>query len=330
MSVVYALAWRFLHVALWAQRALLLWLLRFWDWRLWRAAVALLVPSDFALRERAGARRDCTYLSTRRDQLAQQPCRCEDPRPDCDCRYLKHRCDCKYLQRLQCNIPFTRQQSDCKCQQQVQGRCFRTDVSSLAKLPVHVGLIINEEQESYTDVANLVAWCMAAGISYVSVYDNRGLFKQNSSKLMDKVLKQQKELLDHEYSKNTFGYANGSVDKADKAPSRLPVVNILSPEDGKAEIGKTAQRFCKLVAEKKNQPGDLDVNVLDNLLRSTQSFPDPDLILKFGHVASTLGFLPWHIRLSEIISLPSHVNIRYEDFYFALRCYAGCEQRLGK
>jgi dehydrodolichyl diphosphate syntase complex subunit NUS1 len=40
--------------------------------------------------------------------------------------------------------------------------------------------------------------------------------------------------------------------------------------------------------------------MLDNLLRSN-GFPDPDLVLKFGPVDSTLGFLPWQIRLTEIM-----------------------------
>ncbi|KAM8953659.1 dehydrodolichyl diphosphate synthase complex subunit NUS1 isoform 2-T2 [Pelodytes ibericus] len=271
MSVLFALAWRFLHVVLYVQRALLFWL-RLWNWRLWRAAAALVVPVDLGFRERRlRDRRDCTYLSQK-----------------------------------------------------------GADVSSLAKLPVHMGLLISEEHESYTDVANLVVWCMAVGISYISVYDNQGIFKQNSSRLMDEVLKQQKELLDHEYSKYPLEYANGSTDKTNRALSPLPILKVLSPEDGKTEIAKVAERFCELVAEEKKRPSDMDVNVLDHLLRSTQDFPDPDLILKFGPVASTLGFLPWHIRLSEIISLPTHVNIRYEDFYSALRCYAGCEQRLGK
>ena len=29
--------------------------------------------------------------------------------------------------------------------------------------------------------------------------------------------------------------------------------------------------------------------------------PDPDLIIKFGQVDSLLGFMPWQIRLSEIL-----------------------------
>lgn len=55
-------------------------------------------------------------------------------------------------------------------------RSFRlqSDVKCLEKLPVHIGLLVTEEELSYTDIANLVVWCMAVGISYISVYDNCG------------------------------------------------------------------------------------------------------------------------------------------------------------
>lgn len=58
------------------------------------------------------------------------------------------------------------------------GRRFRwsADGRSLEKLPLHVGLLIAEDEPSYTDIANLVVWCMAVGISYVSVYDNQGTY----------------------------------------------------------------------------------------------------------------------------------------------------------
>lgn len=56
------------------------------------------------------------------------------------------------------------------------GRRYRwgADGKSLEKLPDHIGLLIAEEEPRYTDIANLVVWCMAVGISYVSVYDNYG------------------------------------------------------------------------------------------------------------------------------------------------------------
>lgn len=51
---------------------------------------------------------------------------------------------------------------------------LQSDVKRLEKLPVHIGLLVTEEELSYTDIANLVVWCMAVGISYISVYDNCG------------------------------------------------------------------------------------------------------------------------------------------------------------
>lgn len=32
-----------------------------------------------------------------------------------------------------------------------------------------------------------------------------------------------------------------------------------------------------------------------------KNIPDPELVVKFGPVDSTLGFLPWHIRLTEFM-----------------------------
>nr|XP_042118314.1 dehydrodolichyl diphosphate synthase complex subunit NUS1 [Peromyscus maniculatus bairdii] len=160
---------------------------------------------------------------------------------------------------------------------------WRADGRSLHKLPVHMGLVVTEEEQepSFSDIASLVVWCMAVGISYISVYDHQG-------------------------EDGSIGWSLGN-----------------------SERNRAAQDFCQLVAQQQRRPTDLDVDLLDGLL-SSHGFPDPDLVLKFGPVDSTLGFLPWQIRLTEIISLPSHLNISYEDFFSALRQYAACEQRLGK
>ncbi|XP_074394025.1 dehydrodolichyl diphosphate synthase complex subunit NUS1 [Zonotrichia albicollis] len=205
---------------------------------------------------------------------------------------------------------------------------WRADGRALRKLPVHVGLVVTEEEPSYADMASLVVWCMAVGISYVSVYDHNGIFKRNNSRLMDEILKQQHELLGLDCSKYSVEFANH--DKTGQVLNCQSTLKVLSPEDGKADIVKAAQNFCQLVAQQQRTHSDLDVNMLDNLLSSTHGFPDPDLVLKFGPVDSTLGFLPWHIRLTEIISLPSHLNISYEEFFSALHHYAACEQRWGK
>ncbi|XP_038618564.1 dehydrodolichyl diphosphate synthase complex subunit NUS1, partial [Tachyglossus aculeatus] len=198
-----------------------------------------------------------------------------------------------------------------------------------SRLPVHVGLLVAADEEpGLPDLAGLVVWCLAVGISYVSVYDHHGIFKRNNSRLMDEILKQQRELLDLDCSKYSQGFANRN-EKEKQVLNCQSAVKVLSPEDGKADIVRAARDFCQLVAQRQKKSTDLDVNVLDNLL-SSDGFPDPDLVLKFGPVDSTLGFLPWHIRLTEIVSLPSHLDVSYEDFLSALHCYAACEQRLGK
>ncbi|XP_063166794.1 dehydrodolichyl diphosphate synthase complex subunit NUS1 isoform X2 [Candoia aspera] len=155
-----------------------------------------------------------------------------------------------------------------------------------------------------------------------------GIFKRNNSRLMDEILKQQQELLNLDYSKYTVKFAN--QEKTDQVLNCQSALNVLSSEDGKTDIVRAAQKFCHLVAQKQKKCTDLDMNVLENLLSSTNGFPDPDLILKFGPVDSVLGFLPWQIRLTEIVSLPSHVNVSYDEFFSALCCYASCDQRVGK
>ncbi|XP_019727094.1 dehydrodolichyl diphosphate synthase complex subunit nus1 isoform X1 [Hippocampus comes] len=206
-----------------------------------------------------------------------------------------------------------------------------TDGRSLEKLPSHIGLLVVEEEPSYTDIANLVVWCMAVGISYVSIYDNHGIFRKNNSRLLEVILIQQQHLLGTEGSKYNVEFLSDCADKPhNNVLSCRPTVKVLSPEDGKQSIVEAAQQLCRSVENKERSSKDITVSMLDTLLRESNNIPDPELVVKFGLVDSTLGFLPWHIRLTEFISLPSHRNISYEDFWGALQRYCACQQRLGQ
>ncbi|KAL6087860.1 hypothetical protein STEG23_032855 [Scotinomys teguina] len=208
------------------------------------------------------------------------------------------------------------------------GLRWRADGRTLHKLPVHLGLLITELEHSFSDIASIVVWCVAMGISYVSVYDHQGIIKRNNSRLMEEIFKRQQEFGSLDCSRYSAELAESNGKDGLVLNCRL-AVQVLSPEDGKAEVVRAAQDFCQLVAQQQRRAADLNVVVFDSLLRS-HGFPDPDLVLKFGSVDSTLGFLPWQIRLAEIVSLPSHLNFRYEDFFSALCQYAASEPRLGK
>ncbi|XP_078131157.1 dehydrodolichyl diphosphate synthase complex subunit nus1 [Sander vitreus] len=206
-----------------------------------------------------------------------------------------------------------------------------SDGRSLEKLPVHIGLLVTEEEPSYTDIANLVVWCMAVGISCVSVYDHHGIFRKNSSRLMEEIVRQQQDLLGADGSKyNVEFLSNGSDTHQHHVVSCRPTLKVLSPEDGKQSIVQAAQQLCRSVENKERSSKDISVSMLDTMLRESKNTPDPELVVKFGPVNSTLGFLPWHIRLTEFVSLPSHRNVSYEDLLGALQRFGVCQQRLGQ
>ena len=50
----------------------------------------------------------------------------------------------------------------------------RRDAKSIRKLPVHVGIMLAEEEVCLADVAKIVVWCFTVGISHISVYDSAG------------------------------------------------------------------------------------------------------------------------------------------------------------
>lgn len=206
-----------------------------------------------------------------------------------------------------------------------------TDGQALEKLPAHVGLLVAEEEPSYTDIANLVIWCMAVGISYVSVYDNYGIFRKNNSRLLEEIVRQQQDLLGVDGSKYSVEFLSSGSDRHQHGVvSCRSTVKVLSPADGKQSIVQAAQQLCRSVENKERSSKDISVSMLDMLLRESRNIPDPELVVKFGPVNSTLGFLPWHIRLTEFISLPSHRNVSYEDLLGVLQRYSACQQRLGQ
>ncbi|XP_030578214.1 dehydrodolichyl diphosphate synthase complex subunit nus1 [Archocentrus centrarchus] len=216
-----------------------------------------------------------------------------------------------------------------KCTDSRRSRCL-SDGKTLKKLPVHIGLLVAEEELSYTDIANLVVWCMAVGISYVSVYDNHGIFRKNNSRLLEEI-RQQQDLLGVDGSMHSVEFLSSGSDKHQhNVVSCRSTVRVLSPEDGKQSIVQVAQKLCRSVENKERSFKDINVSMLDLLLRESKNIPDPELVVKFGPINSTLGFLPWHIRLTEFISLPSHRNVSYEDLLGALQRYGACEQRLGQ
>ncbi|XP_072036269.1 dehydrodolichyl diphosphate synthase complex subunit Nus1-like [Amphiura filiformis] len=211
-------------------------------------------------------------------------------------------------------------------------RCCN-DSKLLQKIPIHLGLVIAENQISYVDIANLVVWCMAVGISYISVYDTRGILKKSHSSLSSEIEKKRDDVLGHEKEKFTYqlhhSLTTSKTDQITESKKKSHIL-LLSAQDGRPDIVQAAKGYCQQVYEQLTKSNAVDVGLIDSLLQATSGFPDPDLLIRFGTTSSLLGYLPWQIRLTEILSIPTHWNIDYKSFMNVLHNYAGTQQRFGK
>ncbi|GAA6111226.1 dehydrodolichyl diphosphate synthase complex subunit nus1, partial [Tachysurus ichikawai] len=93
------------------------------------------------------------------------------------------------------------------------------------------------------------------------------VFRRNNSRLMEEIVKQQKELLGSESCKYTTEFLNNSTDAQEQVSWCQSVVKVLSPDDGKLSIVRAAQQLCKAVEQKESTPKDISITVLDSLLR---------------------------------------------------------------
>lgn len=103
------------------------------------------------------------------------------------------------------------------------------------------------------------------------------------------------------------------------------VVNFLSPDDGKIRISE----ICRsIAADRTITAKDITVSYLDS--RFSEIVPvEPELAIYFGTVCCTYGMLPWHIRLTEFINIPTQHGLSVQSFLNVLFAYSKCEQRLG-
>jgi dehydrodolichyl diphosphate syntase complex subunit NUS1 len=74
---------------------------------------------------------------------------------------------------------------------------------------------------------------------------------------------------------------------------------LFSPQDGKPDIVEAMKKLIRM----KNNNSDWDAKdeITETKVNDTLNGSlEPDLLIVFGSISSTMGFLPWHIRLTEI------------------------------
>ncbi|XP_059153994.1 dehydrodolichyl diphosphate synthase complex subunit nus1-like [Physella acuta] len=212
---------------------------------------------------------------------------------------------------------------------------IQSDSKKLKKLPAHLGFLVVEDEFSFKDLANMIVWSVALGISYISVYDINGEIKRNSVLLQQNIDASKEEVM----GTNKNGYdiqlysSPASVSQpVNSGSSKVHHANVylLCIEDSHRKIVDMSRHLSNMVNLGMFKLEDISPSNVDTLFQESLQFPDPELCIKFGSVDSLFGYLPWQIRLTEIISLPSHKGIIYKSFLSSLVHYGNINQRFGK
>lgn len=206
-----------------------------------------------------------------------------------------------------------------------------TDMDLLQKVPKHIAVLIGEHDISYRDAANLVVWCLFAGIPHVTLYDAEGALKENVTRLYKEISRSQVEHFGFNSRCKIALHAKGQ-ELPEKNGQRNGYkqhinVHLASGDDGRPHLASIARTFCQAVERGEMAPSDITPHLIQ---RELGDVPDPELLLRCGCVHSLLGYPPWQIRLTEIVTLPTHHNLRLSEFLEALAKYNKREQRFGK
>lgn len=245
-----------------------------------------------------------------------------------------------------------------------RGRQVLQDASKLKKLPRHLGVIFMAKQtNNLRRVCYLINWVVGFGIPNISLYDVDGMLKlklpsllhamtqtcvdvtiqvvvdgqvyvqdcggSSSSKLCDKsknqfCLKNSRNCVTNLLAeKVTSTKLSNGINSVTGSQQHILTLNILCIEDGKEDI----VRLCKKSCRENCSPLHPEY-ITSELITSGQI--DPDLVVVVGRPICSLGFLPWQIRLTEFLNIPSLSRLNYFEFRRLLNLYSNCEQRFGR
>lgn len=73
-------------------------------------------------------------------------------------------------------------------------------------------------------------------------------------------------------------------------------VNLFNPTSGIDCLLEVTKHFCQDGV----YPFKIDISDVDSKIQGQMCIPDPDLAIVCSEIKSTFGFLPWHLRVTEI------------------------------
>ncbi|KAI4501354.1 hypothetical protein M0802_003727 [Mischocyttarus mexicanus] len=197
--------------------------------------------------------------------------------------------------------------------------------NKLKKLPEHV-VILGEEKDCIKDSIQIIVWCITLGIPFISFYGRKDFLSQHESEIKQEFAIKRPELMEYvNWSQLCIPHTKNGITGSNT------VIRILLPSknSGKNGLVSLTQDLAEAITEKNLKIEEINEKFISDKMM-LKGIPDPDLALIRGRVITTYGFLPWHIRTTEFITLPECHDVSVKDFIRILRKYSKCEQRHGE
>lgn len=218
---------------------------------------------------------------------------------------------------------------------------IRTDVTKLAKIPKRVSCIISMRSEddenggiegAVSDISELAAWCMCAGIPSLTIYEELGAVTPHLGELERYITKNLRAYFGVPTPAFTLKvpHSNTTVSSGSEGEGQPTLdITLLSRVDGKPTIVELTKTISELTANHELSPKDITVQLIDEELCELVG-PEPDLLICFDPVLDLHDYPPWHLRLSELYWDADNDSVNYPVFIRALRQFASCKVNVGK
>ncbi|XP_014242849.1 dehydrodolichyl diphosphate synthase complex subunit NUS1 [Cimex lectularius] len=197
--------------------------------------------------------------------------------------------------------------------------------AAFGKVPSHLALILGPEEASYDDMVKLIAWSFPVGIKHLSLYDPKNGIE--AEKLFENVRKSGRQYIPkikwgNSFSEEIKNQSKKSINGYRWNPTLT--VHIYKREDGLPRIVETAKELFSAGCMS------VDREILGMKLQGSLAAPDPDLAVICGDTLCYYAFPPWHLRITQMLTLETHHNFTANQFVQLLKDYCKCEQRYGK
>jgi hypothetical protein len=202
-----------------------------------------------------------------------------------------------------------------KCEQKTGCTFFASRLPKNAQIPSHICVIFNESSDVHDDEYSLCAYIARSlasyGVSTITFYKFTPIANNVKQRLIN-------EFCTNKDVNNNEQVKSKTIDKQLK-------LNFYSHSTSSHLLTDVCKKITAL------RPAKINQELVDLYLTEMTELSEPEMVISIGaNDTLTAGFSPWHLRLSEIMQIPSPKLVNKYTLRHAFEKYNKVEKRFGK